>query len=255
MHNDMSLIICTNQKISEDKWIQKKKLVTWNTIPKLVIEQSFEVFKWNSCGVISILNGKKSESEAGRSLAVFLILILLISNRYNFSAFYATAHWNFSWLLILAHSFKQCLGEWYFSARASCKALCIGSIHCIFLFIYLYFWLCGEYIVVIDRAWDPDRGILVEYFFVFVKIQKNNWLIFPYPEWTSLSEQKQTLPTETLHLIQRGQTSRRRHLRQSMQRHQREPRYLWHHSGPPPIQQHEWLLDPTPIQATATHLA
>jgi hypothetical protein len=34
---------------------------------------------------------KNHESETGRALAVFLILILLSCNRYNFSAFYATA--------------------------------------------------------------------------------------------------------------------------------------------------------------------
>jgi hypothetical protein len=34
---------------------------------------------------------KSHESEAGQSPAVFLILILLISNRYNFADFYATA--------------------------------------------------------------------------------------------------------------------------------------------------------------------
>jgi hypothetical protein len=34
---------------------------------------------------------KKHESEAGRSLVVFLIQILLISNRYNFLDFNSTA--------------------------------------------------------------------------------------------------------------------------------------------------------------------
>jgi hypothetical protein len=59
---------------------------------------------------------KKHESEAGRALAVFLILILLISNHYNFSDFYATALkfrliTNFSMLfqaMSMMHVFHNC---------------------------------------------------------------------------------------------------------------------------------------------------
>jgi hypothetical protein len=39
MHNDVSLI-CINQKISESNF---ENLTTWNTVPKLVIEHSFEI--------------------------------------------------------------------------------------------------------------------------------------------------------------------------------------------------------------------
>jgi hypothetical protein len=46
--------------------------------------QSYKKFKLSK-------NMKKWKNKARQSLAVFLILILLISNRYNFADFYTTA--------------------------------------------------------------------------------------------------------------------------------------------------------------------
>jgi hypothetical protein len=70
-------------KISESNF---KNLTTWKA---QIIEHSFEVFNW--CRVISILNDQKPWKQGWSVFAVFLILILLISNRYNFADFYTTA--------------------------------------------------------------------------------------------------------------------------------------------------------------------